>query len=88
MSRVEKTVGDLQLMKSWFGYCVGGYLDPSMGRFNAIVNHVSCTGVHNFIVRTRSEPCKAMELFFKTEELGVDCSPLMWLLPMWERLLK
>ncbi|MPC71077.1 hypothetical protein E2C01_065346 [Portunus trituberculatus] len=75
LPRVEKTVGDLQLMKGQFGYCVRGCLGPLKGGFNAVVNHVHCTGVDEFIIKTRSEPHKAMELFFKTEELGVDCSP-------------
>lgn len=75
LPRVEKTVGDLQLMKGQFGYCVRGSLGPLKGGLNAVVNHVRCTGVDDFIVKTRSEPIKAMELFFKTEELGVDCSP-------------
>ncbi|KAK4316629.1 hypothetical protein Pmani_012229 [Petrolisthes manimaculis] len=75
LPRVEKTIGDLQLMKSQFGYCVRGCLGQLKGGFHPIINHVRCTGVDNFIVKNRSDTHKAIELFFKTEELGVDCSP-------------
>ena len=72
---VEKMVGDLQLMKSQFGYCVRGYLGPLRKKFSAAVNHVRCMGVDDFVVKIRSKSYKAMELFFKTEEIGVTCSP-------------
>ena len=71
---VEKTVGDLQLMKDYFGYCVRGGIGTGTGRHKATVNHVRCTRIDNFIVKNGSEPYKTMELYFKTETLGVDCS--------------
>ena len=69
LPRVEKTVGDLQLMKGQFGYCVRGCLGPLKGEFDAAVNHVRCTGVDDFIVKTRAEPHKAMELFFQNRRI-------------------
>lgn len=42
-----------------------GYLGPTKGGFNAIVNHVCCTGVDNFIVRNRAEACKVIKLFLR-----------------------
>ena len=48
---VEKTVGDLQLMKGYFGYCVRGGIGTGTGRHKATVNHVRCTGIDDFIVK-------------------------------------
>lgn len=75
---VVKTVGNLQLMKGRFGYCVRGdqgLVEDSERCLNALVHHVQGTRIDDFVIKPRVEMHKAIEQFFATEDLGVSCLP-------------
>ncbi|XP_045115478.1 uncharacterized protein LOC123507035 [Portunus trituberculatus] len=75
---VAKTVGNLQLMKGRFGFCVRGdqgFIDDGGKGLNVFVHHVQGTRIDDFIIKPRVEMQKAIEQFFMTEDLGVSCSP-------------
>lgn len=69
---VEKAV-DLQLMKSQFENCVRECMGSLKAGLKVILNHVRCTGVDDYIVKTRVEPHRSRSRLFTS----------VWRLCMW-----
>ena len=79
LPQVVETVGNLQLLKNQFGYCIRGchstYDNKSPSIKQVKIVNGTASYINNISVRTVTDLKKRLDDYFTVDNLGTSCTP-------------